>query len=41
MSVPKGKDEYTISGGNVVAFGISHSREEMQHTVCTDVFDKL
>lgn len=41
MSVPKGKDEYTISGGNIVAFGISHSREEMQHIVCTDVFDKL
>nr|WP_217934758.1 hypothetical protein [Enterocloster clostridioformis] len=41
MAVPKGKNEYKINSNKVVAFGISHSKEEMELSLCTDVYDKL
>lgn len=41
MAVPKGKCEYKIKNNRVVAFGVSHSREEMQLSLCTDVYDRL
>lgn len=41
MSIPKGKIEYTIESGKVVAFGISHSEQEMEDALCNEVYDKL
>lgn len=41
MSIPKGKTEYTIDGKKVVAFGISHSEQEMKDALCNEVYDKL
>ncbi len=41
MAVPKGKNEYKISSNSIVAFGISHSKKEMELSLCTDVYDKL
>lgn len=41
MAIPKGKNEYRISSDNIVAFGISHSQDEMELSLCTDVYDKL
>lgn len=41
MAIPKGKDEYKVCSENVVAFGVSHSMEEMKQSLCTDVYDKL
>lgn len=41
MSIPKGKTEYTIDSEKVVAFGISHSQQEMEDALCSEVYDKL
>lgn len=41
VSIPKGKYEYKINSNNIVAYGISHSKEEMELSLCTDVYDKL
>lgn len=41
VAIPKGKNEYKISSNSIVAFGISHSKEEMELSLCTDVYDKL
>ncbi|MEO2525636.1 hypothetical protein [Enterocloster clostridioformis] len=41
MAIPKGKNEYKINSTKIVAFGISHSKEEMELSLCTDVYNKL
>lgn len=41
MAIPKGKYEYKINSDKIVAFGCSHSKEEMELSLCTDVYDKL
>lgn len=41
MAIPKGKNEYIINNTSIVAFGISHSKKEMELSLCTDVYDKL
>lgn len=41
VSIPKGKYEYKINSNNIAAYGISHSKEEMELSLCTDVYDKL
>lgn len=41
VAIPKGKIEYNINSERIVAFGISHSKEEMELSLCTDVYDKL
>ncbi len=41
MAIPKGKNEYRISSDSIIAFGISHSKKEMELSLCTDVYDKL
>lgn len=41
MSIPKGKNEYTIKSNRISAFGISHTSAQMEVSLCTDVYDKL
>lgn len=41
MSMPKGNEEYLIENEKVVAFGISHSTQEMEDALKNEVYDKI
>lgn len=41
MSMPKGNEEYLIENEKVVAFGISHSTQEMEAALQNEVYDKI
>lgn len=41
MAVSKGTQEYLIESEKIVAFGVSHSDDEMRTALCGDVYDKL
>lgn len=41
MSMPKGKVEYVIENESVVAFGISHSVQDMEDSLKNEVYNKL
>lgn len=41
MSMAKGKNEYVVDNKKVVAFGVSHTTEEMEEALKNEVYNKL
>lgn len=41
MSIPPGKKEYEIENDKIVAFGVSHTEDEMLDALCSSVYERI